>query len=136
MKTEMIKTKLTELYDKIEADDVICGPNKYNSALAILDRLIEIDRSEAPQDAKQSEQPLAEEETYSIGDRFRRNDHKSILVSASEGIGLARMVFLSDGEHWGGDIAVGSCREITKAEFDNNWPRFIRYWDFQQQCKC
>ena len=79
-----------------------------------------------------SEIKALDEPTYSIGDRFRYKDTKSMLVAA--GNGQVAMINLRDGGGHCGPKKVGNFCRITKVEFENICKcGLTRYWDNRKQ---
>jgi hypothetical protein len=86
---------------------------------------------------------VAEEVTYSTGDRFLNNRSGKYILSkvypANEG--KVTLISLQDGRSYGTDnFSVGNTKEITQKEmnavFYGNGGFITRYWDANKQCRC
>jgi hypothetical protein len=144
MKTELIiegkvtiKEKLTKLLDIVLENKKIGVLDQSMQALNILDRLIEIERCMPAKPKQEAKQPIAEEVTYSIGDRFKSpSDERKWLLTFSD---TNRVIFvdMASGLWANGSHRVADKYRITAKELASiRGTRMVRTWDSSNQCDC
>ncbi len=126
---EQVKEKEKESKMSIEAklEQVkkdLAANNRYQSGLQA-----DIDRLE--KEIKDAKEP---EPTYSIGDRFKYDDEKYMIVIQMQGENQVALVGLNDGCLFCGSDEVQDTNRITKAELACFAPDVkTRYWDSQKK---